>query len=355
MNESILSKWTQKAQQSSTPISATLELTHNCNQKCSHCYLPSTDLPQESTEKTMTVAQWEDLLIDLKNSGTLYLTIMGGEPMVSPRFWQILKMSKELAFHTSIITNGLQIQKIKDAKRLKEIGIDNITFSLYSLTPKIHEQMTRTPGSFRKTIRAIKLCQRENIPIGINTLLTKDNIDTISELQLWCSEREIPIKLDPAITPKFDGDKAPIKLSPSKEQLTKYYNNMIQANQQQDLSFNPRASDASVCNAANTKCAITPQGQLLPCVEIRESLGDLTQQPFMRLWKGDLAKKWRALRMENITNIEQELLTYCDHCFGESIHLHNDPLHACQHNKDLASVKKELLEPTRKYNAQPAN
>lgn len=63
-----------EAQKRHIPLDVCLELTHRCNFRCQHCYIPDFTTPNLLT--TQRILQ---LLEELREAGTLFLTLTGGE------------------------------------------------------------------------------------------------------------------------------------------------------------------------------------------------------------------------------------------------------------------------------------
>jgi AdoMet-dependent heme synthase len=336
---SILDKLRQISSQKFIPMQASLELTNRCNERCTHCYIEDFS---DDAKRILTQEQWFHVLEELRRAGTLFLILMGGEAMLNPFFWNILKKSKELSFHTSMITNGLKIQNSETAQKLKEFGLKNATISLYSLNPSIHDQMTRVRGSQQKTLKAIDLCLQHGVEVTLNCLLTKENIDGIFALEDWALEKNLSLKVDPMITPKLNGNLDPIKYRASVEQLKWYY----QEKMRRWPNGKPKASGESLedytCNAGKGKCAVNAYGDLFPCIEIRDSLGNLLEKPFHELWHGEKVKPWRQMKWKQIEGVDQDTVSFCDHCPGMAKNETGSPLKTTCFSQQVAKIKKEI-------------
>lgn len=336
----ILNQWRELSTQRFIPMQASLELTHRCNESCEHCYL---DELKDDKLRLLTLDQWVHILEELKSAGVLYLIFIGGEAMLSPVFWPLANKAHELGFDLSLITNGLKIQNGEVAKKLKQTGFRHLTFSLYSLEPGIHDELTNKQGSFLKTTKAIELSQAAGLEVGVNCLLTYKNIDQYFELADWCIERNIEVKADPNITPKFSGDLTPTRLRASKAQLTQYYLRAAQKWERGSPQAQAYQSDDYICNAAKGKCAVTPYGDLLSCLEIRKPLGSLKTESFADAWQSEEAQKWRSIKMSDIEGLDKtEGKSYCDHCPGMADHEHGNHLVASEFSKELAKIKREV-------------
>ena len=113
---SLLEEMNQKATKLGIPLSAHLDITWRCNERCVHCYLDH-DTPGE-----MDTHEIKDVLRQLAASGTFFLTISGGEPLFRRDCFEILEYARALRFNVKLKTNAVMIGP-KEAARLKELGI----------------------------------------------------------------------------------------------------------------------------------------------------------------------------------------------------------------------------------------
>jgi MoaA/NifB/PqqE/SkfB family radical SAM enzyme len=72
------------------PLDVSLELTHRCNFRCQHCYIPDFSLPN-----LLTTERILSLLEELKAAGTLFLTLTGGEMFLRQDWFTIAQRARE--------------------------------------------------------------------------------------------------------------------------------------------------------------------------------------------------------------------------------------------------------------------
>jgi len=260
--------------------------------------------------------------------------------MLHPQFWEIADYSARLNFYVSLITNGLLIDE-KTAQRLTRVGISEVTLSLYSIDPQIHDKMTRRKGSHARTLKAIDHLNIMNIRVGINCLLTNENIGGYFQLEDWAKGRKFPIKFDPIVTPKSNGDLSPTTTRASYEQLVIFYKKLQQRGTL--LSPAPIGHDEDpVCNAGRGKCAVNAYGDLLSCLEVREPIGNLKEYTFKELWYSEKAEALRGYKNKDLKfdiacgNSEG---SFCDHCPGMAKAETGDAMGAIPFLMDLAKIK----------------
>src|SRR6266478_1120374 len=85
------------------PLSAHVDLTYRCNERCVHCYLPHDDRGE------MTTAEYKDLLDQLADAGVFFLTISGGEPLLRKDLFEIIAHARALSFNVKLKTNAILI------------------------------------------------------------------------------------------------------------------------------------------------------------------------------------------------------------------------------------------------------
>src|SRR6266851_10317711 len=108
------SEMAAKALKLNIPLSAHLDLTYRCNERCIHCYLDHDDHGE------MTTAEIKGLLDQMAEAGVFYLTISGGEILMRRDFFEILEHARLRTFCIKLKTNGVMI-RAKEAKRLRAL------------------------------------------------------------------------------------------------------------------------------------------------------------------------------------------------------------------------------------------
>ncbi|MEM7349847.1 MAG: radical SAM protein, partial [Acidobacteriota bacterium] len=88
------------------PMDVSIELTHHCNFRCRHCYIPDFSAPDLlSTERLLT------LLEELADIGTLFLTFTGGELFLRRDWLPLARRARELGFALRLFSNGTLIDE----------------------------------------------------------------------------------------------------------------------------------------------------------------------------------------------------------------------------------------------------
>jgi MoaA/NifB/PqqE/SkfB family radical SAM enzyme len=214
----LLDEMNQKATALGIPLSAHMDITWRCNERCVHCYLDHEDKGEMTTEEI------KDTIRQLAASGTFFLSISGGEPLLRRDCFEILEYARALRFNVKLKTNAVMIG-LKEAKRLRQLGIEQVQISVYSHRAEVHDAITKLPGSLRRTVDAIKRLKAEGIKVSLTNVLMSKNYSDAKGVQLLAQELGVAFVVDPTITPKLDGDRSILGLGITQEELEEVFHN----------------------------------------------------------------------------------------------------------------------------------
>ena len=150
-----------------------IHLTDKCNLSCIHCYNESNPYASNEIAFEKTV----ELIKDFKSLGGRNLSLTGGDPLLYPRFFDILKKSDGFKV-VSVLTNGINIDE-NSAKFLSDSGA-RIQISLDGSKPEIND-LIRGNGSFKKIVKGIENLQKKGAGdrIVISTTAMRQNMQDI--------------------------------------------------------------------------------------------------------------------------------------------------------------------------------
>ena len=162
-----------------------LYLTEGCNCSCRHCWIVGERFGQSGKE--MAVLDPALLRRALEQALPLGLTSVkwtGGEPTLHPGFAQMLSLQKELGLTGVVETNGMLVDD-QLANQMKESGVSQVSVSLDSSNPAIHDSIRGVAGGFRRTVAGIRsLVAADYRPELILTLQKTNYCDLQSFLTL---------------------------------------------------------------------------------------------------------------------------------------------------------------------------
>src|SRR5258708_5495370 len=265
------------------PLSAHLDVTYRCNERCTHCYLDHDDHGE------MTLAEIKDVLDQLADAGVLFLTLSGGEVLMRMDFFEILKYARRLQFCVKIKTNGFMIRE-KEADRMRDLGVQEVRISIYSHRAEIHVAITKLPGSLKHSVAAIRLLKSRGLNVAIGNVLMRPNIKDYAGVKALARDLGVEVTTDPTITPKMDGDRSLLELGIRDSQLSQIFRDSELVGNVDEFCALPDAVDDSAldsiaCSAGHTSCYISPYGDVYPCVQFPLPSGNIRTQKFLDIWK----------------------------------------------------------------------
>ena len=154
-----------------------LELLGRCNERCVHCYADSAPTVGDALEREVVLS----VIDQAADAGFRRIQFTGGDPLLCDFLPEAVTRASERGIrHREIYTNGLALgDALLD--RL-EASRPSFAFSFYSLDPEVHDRITRTPGSQRRTLAAIDRVVARGLTCRAAVVVMEDNADRVEEL-----------------------------------------------------------------------------------------------------------------------------------------------------------------------------
>ncbi len=273
------------------PIYAGWDLLNSCNARCSHCNRwknTQADVNRLNLDEIVRVSN------ELRNAGTQHICLAGGEPLLLPELPDIISHMKEIGLSVSICTNGILLAE--EAATLIEAGLDHVIVSVDG-KPESHDCMRGVKGISRMVEAGIdQLLHRrgdKGPTVSCRMLVHEDNIDEIP----WFVTRWDKIVDSVLIQPLHNGAHNLYELSNglqivrSTESLRSRLNETnlsrnLYNRLMPDYLANPDRFRALPCLAGHWVVRISPTGDVYPCVEQHDHVGNLRKESFAQVWRG---------------------------------------------------------------------
>ncbi|MDK2826481.1 MAG: hypothetical protein PWQ44_1661 [Methanolobus sp.] len=198
-----------------TQFSLVIDVTYRCNGNCSYC--------QWSTNQKVRLDDEPDSNILIPNKtieslGVERVVLSGGEPLIRNDLEEIISYYAQTDVKSIIlITNGLILTEER-LDSLLSAGLTGITFSLDGISDRVafearglsKEQHDLVLNNISKVLQRRKL--DDNIEIGINTVISKANLDSeiMSKLVDFCNSHSVDcLKFNPLFDDGFVSKNAP--------------------------------------------------------------------------------------------------------------------------------------------------
>lgn len=153
------------------------ELTNRCNMGCPYCFLgehPEGILPDLPTDVV------KEAIKKLWEGGAKMLNYSGGEPLLRDDIVELIRYGHELGLTTILSTNGILL--LPELVSKLEGYLTWICLSLDGPNPEINDSVRGRTGHFDECLERLRLLEKTNINLKINTMLCKKNIGCVEEI-----------------------------------------------------------------------------------------------------------------------------------------------------------------------------
>lgn len=268
------------------------EITWRCNEKCIHCYNPGAahfDGEQHNRDTDeLSLEQVKSVLVDLKKIGVAKITFSGGDPFVRKDMFQILETARGLGFVVDVYTNALLL-KPKAIDKLLSLYPSCVGISVYSANADTHDDITKVPGSFKKSVEALTQLNQAGVRTAMKAIQMRQTVHGWHDTQELAHDLGAGAEIDFGLTAGTDGAQAPldhaitdlkqliiVALSPDSPLFVG----------SKDAGFNAivRDPEHSVCGAGISSIGIDPEGSVVPCLSLPLVSGSLKTESIIEIW-----------------------------------------------------------------------
>ncbi|MEQ2516539.1 radical SAM protein [Bacteroides zhangwenhongii] len=331
--------------------SVMLELTYKCSESCLHCYNPgatrnNVEINLRGDREELILDDYKRVIDELCEQGLFKVCLSGGDPFSKRIIWEVIDYlyEKELAF--DIFTNG--IGAIGNVDRLANYYPRLIGVSLYSNIPTVHDEITRTVGSYQKTISFIRLCAEQGIPLNLKCCIMLLNINSYYTVKDVAKKYGAIPQFDLNITDSVEGDKC----ASHNLRLTSELMEIVLRDK--DLPYYVDSSGVikekgrnlseKVCGAGITSFCITPEGNIQPCCAFPFRIGNVKDESIYDILSKSVGWHWwQQQKNENFVECyKHDYCVYCQMCPGNNYIAHGTPLKPSDNNCFLAITRYKL-------------
>lgn len=306
-------------------------ITNDCDQRCKHCYIfNSGNAPGMYRWKIDDAIQLLDSYSDFceKYQKNPNIALTGGDPLLHPNFWEIIREIKNRNIPFVILGNPFHVGG-KEASMLVDAGCWCYQVSIDGLK-ETHDAM-RKPGSFDATVNWLKMAQKWDLRTSVMTTVSRLNyeqIPAIAELavnlgvNVYAFARYCPTHGD------TDSNLSPTEYRAFLERMWCFYENNVDKGT--TFAFKDHLWKALMlekgilvtedddivydgCHCGFTHITFLENGDAYACRRMNSKVGHFPED--------DIEKIFFGKKMQEYRNIEQiegcgncQLLRYCRGC-----------------------------------------
>lgn len=257
-----------------------------CNMNCSHCC----NLSFAKKERVLTIETMRDIARQADELGLAQFNISGGEPTLFPNLEELVQAIDPTKFHLGISSNGLLINKEK-AEFLKRIGIDKVRVSVDSLNSERYKDTRKQEGAYNKAVEALFHLKEAGIATAIGTVVSHQTCQTPETESIAKFANDNEFHLD-VFTMKaigaLEGQEEVLITPDDAEHLMNLRNEYPVLHK----DTYPTYGITRGCGTVRNTLHITRYGDVLPCVYIHISIGNIFDEPLKDIIERGLSIKW---------------------------------------------------------------
>jgi hypothetical protein len=155
-----------------------VKLGWSCNNRCRFCVQGEKRLHHPDR----TLAEVLAILEEARRSAD-EIVLTGGEVTIRSDIAEIVRAARTLGFRViQIQTNGRRLADERLCDALAAAGATELSPALHAPYPEAHDYLTRTPGSFRETVRGILNAKKRGVRVVTNSVLTRSTYRLLGDL-----------------------------------------------------------------------------------------------------------------------------------------------------------------------------
>lgn len=171
-----------------------ISVTDRCNFRCTYC-MPEEGIPLKKQKDILSYNEIAEIVKTGVELGLSKIRLTGGEPLIRKDLHVLVKMLSELEGINDIglTTNGVFLPR--QAKLLKEAGLNRVNISLDTLNPEKFKQITRL-GKLEDVLAGIDAAlEARLLPVKINFVrIPGVNEEDEENVREFCRKKDLQLR-----------------------------------------------------------------------------------------------------------------------------------------------------------------
>ena len=334
-----------KADEHKIPLWAHLDLTFRCNLNCQHCYCQALSGRLWNGNPELSLAEIKPLLDELAETGSLYLTLSGGEVLLRDDFFDIAGYAKKKNFCLNIFTNGTLIDE-DAAQRLAGLVPLGIEMSIYGTTAQVHDAVTQVAGSYDKVLEAVRLLKKHKLTVVLKSVLMRANFHQARDFPEFVKKTGADeYRYGIEISPKNDGSRSPQACQIDEGRQYEFLSGR-KGLEEDSPEYLENPLDKPLCGTGSIACYISPYGDVYPCIQLLIPMGNIRQKNFRDIWYAPSPLRSQLNMLKQYKDMlpcrSCQYIGFCKKCIGLA-YLEKGDLTACYDTlRNLSRIDYEL-------------
>ncbi|HEX7829178.1 MAG TPA: TIGR04053 family radical SAM/SPASM domain-containing protein [Thermoanaerobaculia bacterium] len=171
-----------------SPFVVIWENTRACDLACVHCRAAAQSKRNRFELTTEEGFQLIDQIAELRPK---VFVLTGGDPLKREDTYALIQYARMKGLEPSLTPSATPLLTEDAVTKMKEHGLGRMAVSLDAPNAEEHDSFRRVDGSFALTLRAIRAAARENIPVQVNTTVTRRTVGDLPNMVALLEDLDI--------------------------------------------------------------------------------------------------------------------------------------------------------------------
>ena len=162
-----------------SPFVVIWENTRACDLACRHCRAAA---QSRRSQFELTTEQGFRLIDEIALMKPKVFVLTGGDPLKREDTFDMIAYARKKGLEPSLTPSATPLLTEDAVVKMKEHGLGRIAVSLDASCAELHDDFRRVPGSFDITLRAIRAAKRLEIPVQVNTTVSRRTISDLPRM-----------------------------------------------------------------------------------------------------------------------------------------------------------------------------
>lgn len=168
------------------PLMFYYEITQACDLVCKHCRASAQEKPAENELPTDVSLRLIDQVASFPRKPNVVFT--GGDPLKRADLFTLIRHAVDRELTVALTPSATPLATREAFEKAKAAGIQALGISLDGPTAEVHDSFRGFEGSFEKTREMLEFAKSLQIPVQINTSITRRNFDLIDAMAEYLAE-----------------------------------------------------------------------------------------------------------------------------------------------------------------------
>ncbi len=166
------------------------EMTIACDLACRHC---RADAIPDPDPLELDTGEARRFMRDVASMGSMMI-LSGGDPMKRADLFELIAYARSIKLPISVTPSTTPTLTRDCVARFKELGVAAMGVSLDGPDAPVHDSFRGVPGTFARSLSALRWAREFRMPVQVNTTVTRQTLAHLPELYELLREHSPPVR-----------------------------------------------------------------------------------------------------------------------------------------------------------------